>query len=438
MKLPPLPDVSRFREWRTAVRSAVSGAYGRPNKAFRWIRRVESKDITYDQLGQLRRRFEALDSKLGAALTNLASGEVARILLRNDEEQNKVGRRVCGRQKLLLIYNYFKTNHDPNVYHTIVDLSKVTFRGDGRLTEFYDQWLAILAGMQDHPPDTAMEELFVDKLRSSQVLREEIAHYDRTPVGQADHSYQFMLRAVRSYLSLKRVRENKAALERSYHHREHALPAQTGQLTAEALAGYLQSASAPPGGWKSILCPDLRRGACRFGDRCRYSHDTNDPAIRSAASALGAGGGSRRSDTPNRKSQPCWDFSKGRCTLGDRCPRAHRQLTRDEEKQRDKSSRAGSRGSQSRSRSPSSGSSSGRSRSSSPSGRSASPRRGKDVCIHFARGSCKFGDKCRYKHELPAAPSAGGSRSGSSKSSRRKRRGRKSSRGKRSGHRKEE
>ena len=93
-----------------------------------------------------------------------------------------------------------------------------------------------------------MEELCIDKLRNSAALQAEIAYYDRCAPGTPDRSYQFMLRAVRTYLTRRRIRENKAALERTLHRRNDALPAY-GPPTHEALAdGQYQLAAAPPGG----------------------------------------------------------------------------------------------------------------------------------------------------------------------------------------------
>ncbi|CAJ1406433.1 unnamed protein product [Effrenium voratum] len=87
------------------------------------------------------------------------------------------------------------------------------------------------------------------------------------------------------------------------------------------------------------VCRDFAKGSCKYGDRCRYSHENG------ASSAAGSG-----------EKKLCRDFLKGNCKYGDRCKYSHDQ-------------------------------------GGTPGDRSHIP------CRQFQKGHCVFGDRCRYGHD---------------------------------------
>jgi len=82
-------------------------------------------------------------------------------------------------------------------------------------------------------------------------------------------------------------------------------------------------------------CRDFAKGHCKYGDRCRYSHENSSPSA---------------------ERKPCKEFLKGNCKYGDRCRYSHDP-------------------------------------GGSPGDRSHIP------CRQFAKGFCAFGDRCRYGHD---------------------------------------
>jgi len=93
-------------------------------------------------------------------------------------------------------------------------------------------------------------------------------------------------------------------------------------------AGHSQASPRP--------CRDFLKGNCRYGDRCRYSHENTgaEPAEK----------------------RPCKEFLKGHCKYGDRCRYSHDP-------------------------------------GGSPGDRAHVP------CRNFEKGFCAFGDRCRYGHD---------------------------------------
>ena len=121
--------------------------------------------------------------------------------------------------------------------------------------------------------------------------------------------------AVVAHRGVKRARENHTA---DTPHGE-SIPVSFATPVA-AHSGATSSQDAPPRrpppihaqrrGQIVSLCNDFRRGSCRFGARCKFSHDTG---------AANAG----HSGPPPKSNETCINFRRGRCTRGDMCRYVH-------------------------------------------------------------------------------------------------------------------
>jgi hypothetical protein len=102
----------------------------------------------------------------------------------------------------------------------------------------------------------------------------------------------------------------------------------------------------------------------------------------------------------DKKLRPCFGFQRGECTKSaDACEYAHRKMTPEEAERYNLRSRSSSQSSKG-------GGGKGR-------GRGKGKGRGsQQSCNNWARtGSCAYGDKCRFKHDKPAAPASESPRS---------------------------
>ena len=64
------------------------------------------------------------------------------------EAAAKVGEMLKGRQKLKLVYNWFKINEKAGSLYDIADLMSVKFSGDAKLEQFISNWNNVLIGME--------------------------------------------------------------------------------------------------------------------------------------------------------------------------------------------------------------------------------------------------------------------------------------------------
>eukprot|EP00439_Symbiodinium_sp_Y106_P044258 s3960_g5.t1 len=129
INLPDFPNPESYRSWKTATRKAVRAASDSPDEAFKWVLEAYDKDANHTSLRDPG-KFLTLDTKLLAALTKVARGELSReILIFNQTEATK-SRAVRGRQVLYLFDQYFKTNEEVGSLHSVEDLLKVRLIND--------------------------------------------------------------------------------------------------------------------------------------------------------------------------------------------------------------------------------------------------------------------------------------------------------------------
>ena len=88
------------------------------------------------QLEQSGKHYETLDRKLATALHKLQTGEFGRrVNVMKRRIMRKEGHRLlCGRQILWMLNHYYRTNRNLGHIHSIVDLTRILWKGDGHLS----------------------------------------------------------------------------------------------------------------------------------------------------------------------------------------------------------------------------------------------------------------------------------------------------------------
>ena len=107
IKMPDFPSAETYRSWKTAVREAIRAASDHPDEAFAWVQAVYEKGASAETLRDAG-KFLTLDTKILAALSRVAKGELARQILNYKETEAAHGRAVRGRQVLLMFELFSK------------------------------------------------------------------------------------------------------------------------------------------------------------------------------------------------------------------------------------------------------------------------------------------------------------------------------------------
>lgn len=112
-------------------------------------------------------------------------------------------------------------------------------------------------------------------------------------------------------------------------------------------------------------CREFAKGHCKFGDRCKYSHDIEG-----------------RKSVPSHRT--CKEFLKGNCKYGDKCKYSH-EMSRSPRGSPEGDNDAEAEADDSRRRLT-----------------AVDGRKSPTPCREFAKGFCKFGDSCRFSHDEAA------------------------------------
>ena len=232
-----------------------------------------------------------------------------------------------GRQALRMVYDYMKVSEQAGALFDISDLMAVRLIGD-KLESFLHNWESTLTGMKNAPDPETKEVLFLKQLQRADIMKAEVAHYERHEIGHPDHSYAFLLAALKRKIQKKRQDDNRKVIEAAHGGGKPALAAK-GKGKGDKGKG---------------ICFKFRDTGKCDRENCPYQH------VKAAAPAAGKGQNKRgrsrspkgsrgRSNTPKGKGRgssprgrsnsrdgkktPCWHFQNGKCRFGDKCFNLH-------------------------------------------------------------------------------------------------------------------
>ena len=306
--VPKFPQPENYRNWRIRVRDAVIAASSKPDLAFQWVEEVFKTDQSVEALKDSG-KFVTLDAKLMSSLTNICEGDFARQLDIFKEEQAKSGTPARGRQALLMIHKHFSTSRKHGAVYDIEDLMAVTLVNDD-LRGFITRWDAVIAGMTSEPDMMWKQAYFHNAIKNFKPLSHDLAVYDRTPEGEPNRSYDFLMKAARDYLERKRLEKMRQATKKSVSGKRDATPAPTRP----------PSAGKPTG-----ICYDFQAGKCTRGKDCRYKHEKVEKGKGGGkkGKSRSKSRGTSRSLSPGSRNQVCKFWKAGKCQRGSDCAFQH-------------------------------------------------------------------------------------------------------------------
>ena len=123
------------------------------------------------------------------------TGQLHKRLRRAEEEAHRDHRIMTGRQMLRMVLGNYQTDATAKETFNITHLHELPFLGDDCLAEFLDAWLRLLGDQE--------ELLFYNKVKSPIVLKSYLDYYYRLPDDAPEHSYEYLLQSVETYLTQK-------------------------------------------------------------------------------------------------------------------------------------------------------------------------------------------------------------------------------------------
>ena len=277
-------------------------------------------------------KFLTLDTKLSAALTRSAGGDLATRILNYKEQQSRKGIQVRGRYVLLMFEDYFKTSKEAGSLYRVEDLLGVVKVGDSvqDLRRFVNKWDATLAGMASTPEDAVLRDILLRQIRPSNLLKYDIEVFDRASERSHEKSYSFLHhQSMKNLIDRERLRENRNRIAEK---NKSGSPKDTKAAPAKGDGRKGRKGSPSRGrsqerGKGDKICYKFRKGQCDKGKNCPYKHVKDDKArtksprrknTRSPSRGNKGDKGKKLSKEEMAKT-PCIYHAQGKCNRGDKC-----------------------------------------------------------------------------------------------------------------------
>ena len=234
IKLNDLPAPEAYRHWRNHVRDEVKSCSDKPDEAWIWLNEVFDNKTPRDQLEEKLQepgKFITLDTKLSAALTRSAKGDLATKIHNFKDEKSKKGIQVRGRRVLLMFEDYFRTSEEAGSLYRVEDLLGVVRTGESveDLRRFLNRWDATIAGMETPPDDLVLRDILLRQIPKCQLMKYDIEAFDRAPEKSEQKSYAYLLRNIRGLLDRERLRSNRNRIVEKNKQTEKPQPAAPAQ-----------------------------------------------------------------------------------------------------------------------------------------------------------------------------------------------------------------
>ena len=331
IKLNDMPAPEAYRHWRNHVRDEVKSCSDKPDEAWLWLNEVFDNKTQRDELEKKLQdpgKFITLDTKLSAALTRSAKGDLATKIHNFKDEKSKNGIQVRGRRVLLMFEDHFRTSEEAGSLYRVEDLLGVVRNGESveDLRRFLNRWDATIAGMETPPDDLVLRGILLRQIRKCHLMKYDIEAFDRAPEKSEQKSYAFLLRNIRDLLDRERLRANRNRIVEKNKQTEKpqpAAPAQGGKDRGKGKGDRGRSRGRSQSTKGDRICYKFRDGKCEKGKDCPYKHVRE--SSRSGTPKKKGKGKGNKSSSPNRKSKeemakiPCTYFQQGKCRRGDKC-----------------------------------------------------------------------------------------------------------------------
>ena len=383
----PWPKHQNLGVWQSELIKSVCLAANDGDRAAweTWLqpalRQNPDLDALNDSGGQ---RFQSIDAKLSIALSNVISqaGDVARHVAMKLRLRTQASHRrstfVMGREILAMILEHFRTPGQRETAFTMEHIIQSRYLGDANIETFYEKWMEIVSNMMPEgvPPDDWLRDALYKKIRNSNLMVYDIKQYESWMEGDPRRTYQHLINVIERHIA--RVREDKHVAAREKYARDFA---GGGKPTAPT-----PTAPAPPDANAKAKAKATAKEKATPKPRAKPEAAPVLPSPQPKQHAKGKGQG-RKGKSKSRSASPCdkkkipchFHFIKKSCKKGKDCEYSHDQKTFDANKS----------------------SGSGKGGGKTPRGQSPANKTKKidEPCRHWAKGKCRYGDKCNKRHD---------------------------------------
>ena len=277
-----------------------------------------------------------------------------------------------------MILEHFRTPGQRETAFTMEHIIQSRYLGDANIETFYEKWMEIVSNMmpEDVPQDDWLRDALYKKIRNSNLMMYDIKQYESWLEGDPRRTYQYLINAIERHIA--RIREDKHVAAREKYARDFA---GGGRPTAPT-----PTAPAPPDANAKAKAKANAKEKAAPKPKAKSDAAPVLPSPQPKQHAKGKGQGrkgkskSRSASPRDKKKIPChFHFIKRSCRKGKDCEYSHDQKVFD-------ASKSGGHG---------------KGGGKTPRGQSPANKTKKidEPCWHWAKGKCRYGDKCNKRHD---------------------------------------
>ena len=119
---------------------------------------------------------------------------------------------LSGRERLFLMYQFFRTNKNFGLIRSVFDLGKVAWLGDSHIESFRNTWDSMLAGIATDMDDKLLAEALLQQLDKSTELRDEVKVFRRMEWDDPSRTYDYLIGIIDRHLDQEAEKRNRVNL----------------------------------------------------------------------------------------------------------------------------------------------------------------------------------------------------------------------------------
>ena len=319
----------------------VSQAHVDSDGAYKWAKQCQLRPVNDEEIDNPSKFYANLDAKWSAALNLVVKGTVASNISLAQQRADAAGRRITGRRKAVIIWEYFQTLAAHGGLYSFQNLMAVQLHGHN-LVDFQAKWLTVCNGLKEPVAEAIRRDLLYKQIKDELPLKFDVDQYLRAEAaGRTTYDPEvpsFTLQFLELALDAAIVRDCEAKRAK-----EMDRSVQTPGEAAGATAPGAKSKAAKAAAKKAAA-------EASAADKAAEANKHKQSMARQVPAELGL---SALTGDDCKERGLCFAFQKGKCTKGKACPWKHimaktRERSASSERGR-ANKREGSRGRKSRS-----------------------------------------------------------------------------------------
>ena len=151
----------------------VSQAHVDSDGAYRWAQQCQLRPLPDEDIDNPNKFYAHLDAKWSAALNLVVRGTVASSIAVVQQRMDAAGRRITGRRKAAIVWDYFQTSAAHGGLYSFQNLMAVQLRNHN-LVDFQAKWLTVCQGLKEPVAEAIRRDLLYKQIRDEASLKSDI------------------------------------------------------------------------------------------------------------------------------------------------------------------------------------------------------------------------------------------------------------------------